>query len=86
MIKKWYDEAWKDYLHWQGQDRKTLRKINRLIQDIERNGYKCVGRPEPLKGNLSGYWSVKIDDYNRIVFRIDEDELEIIQCGSHYDE
>ena len=84
MIKKWHDEAWEDYLHWQGQDKKTLKRINKLIRDIERRGYNCIGKPEPLKDNLSSWWSVRIDDCNRIVFRISDDELEILQCGSHY--
>lgn len=84
MIKKWLDDAWEDYLYWQMQDKKTLRRINKLLQDIDRNGYNGVGKPEPLKGDLSGYWSVRIDDCNRIVFRIRNDELEIWQCGSHY--
>ena len=78
--------AWDDYLYWQKQDRKTLRKINALISDIERNGYDCSGKPEPLKGNLSGYWSVRIDAMNRIVFRINGGFLELYQCGSHYRE
>ena len=84
MRKIWSDEAWADYLYWQTQDKKTLRRINKLIQDIERNGYNGMGKPEPLKGDLSGYWSVRIDDANRIIFRIVNDELEIWQCGSHY--
>lgn len=63
----WSDIAWNDYLYWQNEDRKTLKKINELIKDIERNGYKCIGKPEPLKGNLSGYWSVRIDKANIIV-------------------
>ena len=84
MRKIWYDDAWEDYLYWQKQDRKTLKKINRLIKDIERNGYSCTGKPEPLTGNLSGYWSVRIDEKNRIVFRIEKEILHIIQCGSHY--
>ena len=84
MRKIWSDEAWEDYLYWQTQDKKTLRRINKLIQDIERNGYNGMGKPEPLKGDLSGYWSVRIDAANRIVFRIVDDELEIWQCGSHY--
>ena len=84
MRKIWSDEAWVDYLYQQTQDKKTLRRINKLIQDIERNGYNGMGKPEPLKGDLSGYWSVRIDDVNRIVFRIVNDELEIWQCGSHY--
>ena len=84
MHKIWYDEAWEDYLYWQEQDRKTLKKINRLLIDIDRNGYDCIGKPEPLKGNYSGFWSVRIDDKNRIVFRIIQGRLEIAQCGSHY--
>ena len=66
------------------QDKKTLKRINRLLKDIDRNGYRCTGKPEPLKGNLSGYWSVRIDEKNRIVFRITGDILEIVECGSHY--
>lgn len=84
MIKKWQDEAWEDYLYWQAQDKKTLKRINTLLRDIERNGYSGIGKPEPLKGDLSGFWSVRIDDCNRIVFRIQNNELEIWQCGSHY--
>lgn len=84
MRKVWEDGAWEDYLYWQSQDKRTLKKINSLIKDIERNGYSCQGRPEPLKGNLTGYWSVKIDAANRIVFRINGDVLELYQCGSHY--
>ena len=84
MRKIWSDEAWADYLYWQTQDKKTIRRINKLIQDIERNGYNGMGKPEPLRGDLSGYWSARIDDVNRIIFRIVNDELEIWQCGSHY--
>lgn len=84
MKKIWHDEAWEEYVQWQTQDKKTLKKINRLLLDIDRNGYRCIGKPEPLKGNLSGYWSVRIDEKNRIVFRIDDNVLEIVECGSHY--
>ena len=84
MKKVWSDEAWEEYLNWQTQDKRTLKKINSLIKDIDRNGYQCTGKPEELKGDLSGYWSVRIDECNRIVFRITEDHLEIWQCGSHY--
>jgi len=84
MDKIWQDAAWTDYLFWQTQDKKTLKKINRLIQDIDRNGYQCQGQPEPLKGDLSGFWSVHIDEKNRIVFRIVDNRMEIAQCGSHY--
>lgn len=84
MRKLWSDEAWEEYLHWQTQDKKTLKKINRLLKDIDRNGYACTGKPEPLSGNLADYWSVRIDEKNRIVFRIEGGNLEIWQCGSHY--
>ena len=84
MIKLWYDEAWANYLQWQTRDKKTLKRINKLLQDIERNGYNGIGKPEPLKHDLAGFWSVRIDDKNRIVFRIEDDKLEIWQCGSHY--
>lgn len=84
MDKIWQDAAWADYLYWQTQDKKTLKKINRLLQSIDRNGYACQGQPEPLKGDLSGFWSVHIDEKNRIVFRIVDNRMEIAQCGSHY--
>jgi toxin YoeB len=84
MIKLWYDEAWEDYLYWQIQDKKTLKRINVLLKSIERNGYECMGNPEPLRHDLSDFWSVRIDGKNRIVFRIKENVLEIWQCGSHY--
>ena len=74
-----------DYIYWQTEDKRTLKKINRLIRDILRNGYSGVGHPEPLKENLSGYWSWEIDDKNRIVYRLlDNDTVEIIQCRGHY--
>ena len=84
MFKIWSDDAWEDYLHWQNEDKKMLRKINSLLKDIERNGYNCTGKPEPLKGNLAGYWNVRIDKKNRIVFKIEDNNLKIAQCGSHY--
>ena len=84
MRKIWHDEAWDEYLYWQTQDNKTLKKVNRLLKDIDRNGYNCIGKPEPLSGNLSGFWSVRIDEKNRIVFRIADGVLEIVECGSHY--
>jgi toxin YoeB len=84
MIKIWHDTAWADYEYWQSQDKKTLRKINQLLREIERNGYNCIGKPEALKGDLSGKWSVRIDDVNRLVFWIDEDRLQIYACRHHY--
>ena len=86
MIKVWTDDAWEDYLYWQTQDKKTLKKINSLIKDIDRNGYNCTGKPEPLSGNLAGFWSLRIDGKNRIVFPINGKEIEIIQCRTHYGE
>lgn len=79
------ESAWQDYLYWQTQDKKTLKKINSLLQDIVRNGYEGIGKPEPLKENLSGFWSRRIDDKNRIVYRISEEYIEIIQCKEHYE-
>ena len=77
MRKLWGDEAWEEYLNWQTQDKKMLKKINRLLMDIDRNGYQCIGKPEPLSGNLQGYWSVRIDEKNRIVFRIENNNINI---------
>jgi len=84
MNKVWTDEAWEDYLYWQVQDRKTLKRINLLIQDIDRNGNDGLGKPEPLSGNLAGFWSRRIDETNRLVYRLKAGKLEIAQCRSHY--
>ena len=80
----WHIDAWNEYIDWQRCDKKTLKKINSLIKDISRNGYECTGKPEPLKGDMSGFWSVRIDGKNRLVFRITGDLLEIVQCKTHY--
>ena len=85
MKKLWHDKAWEEYASWQTRDARTLRRINTLIQSIERNGYECIGKPEPLKGNLAGWWSVRIDAANRIVFQIVGDVLEIYSCAGHYE-
>jgi len=84
MKKVWHDDAWEDYLYWQTQDKRTLKRINQLLRDIDRNGYEGLGKPEPLRDNLSGWWSRRIDDCNRIVYRVGEEQIEIIQCGGHY--
>ena len=87
MDKLWTDNAWEDFLLFQS-DKKLMKKIQSLLNDIDRNGYDGISKPEPLKGDLSGYWSRRIDDYNRIVYRIIEVEgkkhIEIVQCGTHY--
>ena len=77
--------ALSEYIEWQTEDRKTLKKINELVRDIQRNGYTGIGHPEPLKGKLSGFYSREIDQKNRIVYRItDNSDVEIIQCKGHY--
>ena len=84
MKKIWFDEAWEDYIYWQNQDKNTIRRINSLIKDIERNKFHDIGKPEPLKGDLNGFWSRRIDDTNRLVYRINNDILEIVSCKGHY--
>ena len=86
MNKIWLDDAWDDYMYWQEQDRKTLRRINLLIKDIERNGNSGIGKPESLRHDYSGYWSRRIDDENRLVYRIDNGVIKIAQCKGHYDD
>ena len=86
MKKIWFDEAWEDYTYWQKQDKKTLKRINMLLKDIERDNFEGIGKPEPLQGDLSGFWSRRIDDVNRLVYRIHGDMLEIISCKGHYED
>lgn len=85
MQKLWHDTAWECYLLWQTRDKKTLKRINQLIQSIERNGFNCIGKPEPLKGNHSGKWSIRIDEKNRLVFSIENGILSIHSCAGHYE-
>lgn len=84
MDKIWSDDAWNDYLAWQQQDRKTLRRINRLIKDIDRSGSTGIGKAEILKGNYSGWFSRKIDKKNRLVYKIKDNQLLIVACKNHY--
>ena len=79
-------KAWKDYLYWQSQDKKTLKRINKLIEDTLSNPFVGIGKPEPLKENLSGFWSRRIDETNRLVYAIDDDYLTILSCRYHYQE
>ena len=79
-------DAWDAYLYWQSQDRKTLKRINALIQDAMRDPFAGIGKPEPLRGNLSGYWSRRIDDTHRLVYRATESTLVILACRFHYDD
>ena len=81
----WTQAAWEDCQYWQGQERKTLKRINSLIQDCLREPFGGIGKPEPLKENLSGFWSRRIDETNRLVYRADDDDLVVIACRYHYD-
>ena len=80
----WDPSAWEDYLWWQTQDRKVLKRINTLIQDVEHNGNEGIGKPEPLKRGFHGYWSRRITDEHRLVYKIGEDEIRIAACRYHY--
>lgn len=80
----WTKEGWLDYLYWQTQDRKTLKRINKLILDTQRSPFSGLGKPELLKENLSGFWSRRIDDTNRLVYAVDDDQITIIACRYHY--
>ena len=86
MKKIWFDEAWKEYTYWQIQDKKTLKRINMLLKDIERENFNGIGKPEPLKGDMSGFWSRRIDDVNRLVYRIIDNVIEIVSCKGHYED
>ncbi len=80
----WTPTAWDDYLFWQGNDKKKLRRINELIKATQQDPFDGIGKPEPLKHDLKGYWSRRIDGEHRLVYSIKEDELEIIACRFHY--
>ena len=82
----WEDEAWQEYTDWQEQDKKTLRKINRLVRDIQRTPFDGMGHPEPLSGDPSGWWSRRIDEKNRIVYKVAEGKTTILSCKDHYDD
>jgi toxin YoeB len=86
MKKIWDEDGWEDYLYWQTQDKKTLKRINQLLKDIDRNAFEGIGKPEPLKHDKQGYWSRRIDDVNRLIYRIVENQVEIVQCRAHYDD
>lgn len=79
------DDAWQDYLYWQGQDKKTLKRINLLIKDVQREPFSGIGKPEPLKANLAGLWSRRIDDTHRLVYAVDDGAITIIACRYHYE-
>jgi len=80
----WTDDAWADYVYWQGQDKKTLKRINKLITDTKRSPFEGIGKPEPLKENLSGFWSRRVDESNRLVYAVNDSHITIISCRYHY--
>lgn len=82
----WDDDAWDSYVAWQTKDKKISKRINALLKEINRTPYQGTGQPEPLKYDLSGYWSRRIDRKNRLVYRVEGDDIRVLQCGSHYDD
>jgi toxin YoeB len=84
MILSWHASAWDDYLYWQQIDKKVLARVNELIKDCLRSPFRGIGKPEPLKGSLSGCWSRRITDEHRLVYQIKDDRLIILQCRYHY--
>lgn len=83
-LLSWTDAAWQDYLFWQGQDRKTLRRINKLIRDTQRTPFAGIGKPEPLREALTGFWSRRIADTHRLVYAVDDSAITIIDCRFDY--
>lgn len=86
MQKAWTDHAREDYLYWQMLDKKTLKRINMILKDIDREPFTGLGKPEALKGDKQGYWSRRIDEANRIIYKVENDQIIIVQCGAHYDD
>lgn len=82
---KWDFDAWEEYLYWQSENKKVVKRINQLIKDIRRNPFDGIGKPEPLKGNLTGLWSRRIDEKHRIVYMIENETVLIFSCKGHYE-
>ncbi|NRA22744.1 MAG: Txe/YoeB family addiction module toxin [Oceanospirillaceae bacterium] len=80
----WTDDSWRDYVYWQGQDKKTLKRINKVIADTKRSPFDGIGKPEPLKENLTGFWSRRIDESNRVVYAVNDSHITVISCRYHY--
>ena len=78
------ERAWSEYVSWQGEDKKIIKRINQLLKDVGRSPFEGIGKPEALKGDLSGFWSRRIDDVNRLVYRVSEGAIEILSCREHY--
>ena len=86
MNKVFTSNGWEDYIYWQTEDKKTLKKINTLLKDIDRNGNEGIGKPETLIGNLSGFWSRRINEKDRLIYKIDEYNIYILSCRYHYND
>lgn len=84
MLKLWTDPAWEDYVWWQSKDKRNLKRINQLIKDIDRSPFEGIGKPEPLRFELSGKWSRRIDDRNRLIYRVEGDTVFFYSCRDHY--
>ena len=84
MLKLWTDAAWNDYVWWQTQDRKTLKRINQLIKDVDRDPFSGLGKPEPLRFDLTGKWSRRIDERNRLIYRVEGETVIYYSCKDHY--
>ena len=85
-VIQWDFDAWEDYLYWQGQDKKILKRINQLLKDICRNPFEAIGKPEPLKGNLTGFWSRRVDGEHRLIYAVEESVVVVISCRGHYND
>ena len=85
VIQRDFD-VWEDYLYWQGQDKKILKRINQLLKDICRNPFEGIGKPEPLKGNLTGFWSRRVDGEHRLIYAVEESVVVVISCRGHYND
>ncbi len=84
MILSWAERAWEDYLYWQRTDKKTLQRVNALLKDIKRQPYEGLANPEPLKHNWTGYWSRRIDRQHRLVYKVTDEAIVVVQCRYHY--
>jgi len=84
MNKCFTDNGWKDYLYWETEDKKTLKRINQLIHDIDRNGNEGIGKPEPFSSDLAGFWSRRINRQDRLIYKIEGNAIYILSCRYHY--
>lgn len=85
-IIQWDIDAWEDYLYWQAQNKKILKRINQLVKDVSRTPFEGIGKPEPLRGNLTGFWSRRIDDEHRLVYAVEDNRVLIFSCSGHYND